>query len=145
MAVQAHHDRIRPTHIGRRFSAQSFVRERLIAQLPHEGYRIDALTYESTPGVVVTANLYVPGDSDAPYPTVICIPPLTPQGKANAECQRLCQLLSRRGIAALVIDLPGQGERLEFYDSTLRGSFTGKRVAAEHAHLRTCSGTPETA
>jgi cephalosporin-C deacetylase-like acetyl esterase len=117
------------------FPERSPLKTRLIVQLPHEGYRIDSLTYESIPGVVVTANLYVPGDSDGPYPAVICIPPYTVQGKANAECQRLCQLLARRGIASLVIDLPGMGERLEFYDSTLRRSFTGKLVAAEHAHL----------
>ena len=99
-----------------------------------EGYRIELLTYQCVPGVITTANLYLPDDA-ALAPAVLCIPAHVPQGKAHPECQRLGQLLARRGMAALVIDLPGQGERLEFYDSTMRRSFTGKIVAAEQAHL----------
>ena len=100
-----------------------------------EGYTIELLTYESVPGVITTANLYVPDGGDAPYPGVLCIPAHYPQGKVHSECQRLGQLLARRGIATLIVDAPGQGERLEFYDSTMRRSFTGRLVAAEQAHL----------
>ena len=106
-----------------------------IETFAHEGYRVEVLTYESLPGVITTANFYVPEDGASPFPAVVALPALNTQGKGHAECQRLGQLFARRGIATLIIDLPGQGERLEFYDSTLRRSLAGKLVAAEHALL----------
>jgi hypothetical protein len=117
------------------FPARTPLNVKLIDSFAHEGYRVEVLTYQSVPGVITTANFYVPDDSAIPYPAVVAIPGFNTQGKGNAECQRLGQLFARRGIGTLILDLPGQGERLEFYDSTLRRSLAGKLVAAEHALL----------
>ena len=106
-----------------------------IRVLEREGYSIEVLTYQSLPGVITTANLYLPKGRQGPYPGIVCPAGHWPEGKANAEYQRLGQLLARRKIAALLFDQTGQGERLEFYDSTLHRSWVGKSVAAEHNHL----------
>jgi dienelactone hydrolase len=106
-----------------------------IQTLERDGFNIEILSFQSLPGVIATANLYLPHDRPAPYPGVVCIPGQWPEGKARGDFQRLGRLLSRRGIAALLIDLVGQGERLEFYDSTLRRSWVGKNVQDEWAHL----------
>ncbi|HYF47972.1 MAG TPA: acetylxylan esterase [Planctomycetota bacterium] len=108
---------------------------RTIQTLEREDYDVEVLTYQSLPGVVTTANFYRPSDGAEGAPAVIAIPGHWPEGKGNAEYQRLGQLLARRGIAALIFDNIGQGERLEFYDSTLRRSWLGKQVQAEHSHL----------
>ena len=105
-----------------------------IQTLERDGFNIEILSFQSLPGVIVTANLYIPQDRPTP-PAVVCIPGQWPEGKARGDFQRLGRLLARRGIAALMFDLIGQGERLEFYDSTLRRSWLGKNVQDEWAHL----------
>jgi cephalosporin-C deacetylase-like acetyl esterase len=118
-----------------KFPERSPLNVKLIETYVHEGYRVEVLTYQSIPGVITTANYYIPDETAVPFPAVVSLPAHYPQGKGHAECQRLGQLLARRGIGTLIIDLPGQGERLEFYDSTLRRSLAGKLVAGEQAHL----------
>jgi dienelactone hydrolase len=108
---------------------------RSIKTIQRDGYIIEILTYQSLPGVVTTANLYRPKDQSEHSPGVVCIPGHWQEGKVHAEYQRLAQLLARRGIVALVFDLVGQGERLEFYDPTLRRSWLGKKVDVEQTHL----------
>ena len=134
LARQAQVREICATHLGK-FPDRTPLNSKLIETYAHEGYRVEVLTYESLPGVITTANFYVPDEGAAPFPAVVAIPAFNTQGKGHAECQRLGQLFARRGIGALILDLPGQGERLEFYDSTLRRSLAGKLVAAEHALL----------
>src|SRR4051812_15440647 len=106
-----------------------------VQMLERDEYSIEILTYQSFPAVQVTANLYLPLDRPAPYPGVLCVPGQWPEGKTRGDIQRLGRMLARRGIAALIIDLIGQGERLEYYDSTLRRSWLGKTVQAEWAQL----------
>src|SRR6185295_3978354 len=89
---------------------------RSIAIHERDEYAIELLTFESFPGVVVPANLYLPRGRTDPWPAVAVFSGDAPDGKIQAERQRLGQLLARRGIAALFFDSPGQGERLEFYD-----------------------------
>ena len=106
-----------------------------IGSLEREGYTVEMLTYQSFPGVVTTANLYLPKERQASCPGVLCFTSHTTDGKSHAESQRLGQLLARRKMAALVFDQVGQGERLEFYDPILQRSWVGKSVAGEHAQL----------
>ena len=117
------------------FPARSPLNVKSIQILQREGYSVECLTYQSLPGVVTTANLYLPKSRSTRCPAIICLPAHWPEGKAQAEYQRMGQLLARRGMAALIFDHVGQGERFEFYDSTLRRSWLGTSVADETAHL----------
>jgi len=106
-----------------------------ISSFERDGYNVETLTYESIRGARVTANLYLPESRPRPHPGILCVPGPWTEGKAHADMQRLGQVLARRGMAVLIIDLCGQGERLEFYDSTLRRSWVGKSVQDEQTHL----------
>lgn len=76
------------------------------------GYRVEKLVYETQPGLHVPANLYLPA-GQGPFPGVLFQVGHLPGGKAEEPYQRACQALVKRGIAVLVFDPAGQGERRE--------------------------------
>lgn len=81
-----------------------------------EGFRIEKVLYESAPGVVVTANLYIPAAGDAPYPAILAPVGHSENGKAYHSYQHLYQTLARLGFVVLTYDPWGQGERLQYID-----------------------------
>jgi len=79
-------------------------------EILRSGYRIDKVRYESRPGLLVTAYLYLP-DGDGPWPAVI-----RPYGhweldKNSVVVQASAISLALAGYACLVIDPPGAAER----------------------------------
>ncbi len=80
------------------------------------GFRIEKLLYESAPGVVVTANLYLPAAGDPPYPAILAPVGHSANGKAYPSYQHLYQTLVRLGCVVLTWDPWGQGERLQYID-----------------------------
>lgn len=83
--------------------------------LERPGYRIEKLTFESRPGCLVTANLYVPDDLSDPAPGVIAPCGHSENGKACDLYQGFCQRLARNGFVALLYDPFNQGERDQYY------------------------------
>jgi cephalosporin-C deacetylase-like acetyl esterase len=73
--------------------------------LERDGYRIEKLTYESEPGILIPAVLYVPRKSSARLPAVIVADGGGKQAAADAA-----ELLVRKGNLVLSIDTRGQGE-----------------------------------
>ena len=69
------------------------------------GYVVEKIAFESMPQVYVTANLYLPTNSDSPVPGVIyvCGHAYSPYG-AKTSYQRHGHTLARHGYAAMVID-----------------------------------------
>jgi len=80
------------------------------------GFRIERTVYESVPGVVVTANLYLPTAGDSPYPAILAPVGHSNNGKAYQPYQHLYQTLARLGYVVLTYDPWGQGERLQYID-----------------------------
>src|SRR6185437_11640862 len=78
------------------------------------GFHIEKLLYESLPGVVVTANLYVPATGDPPYPAILAPVGHSGNGKAYKPYQHLYQTLAHLGYVVLTYDPWGQGERLQY-------------------------------
>lgn len=79
---------------------------RVTGVIEREGYRIEKLRYESRPGVLVTAHLYLP-PGPGPFPVV-----LSPHG--HFEFKKSTPLIQARGIglallgfACLIVDSPG--------------------------------------
>jgi len=95
------------------------LRPQLTATVERPGYRIEKVVFESRPHYFVTGNVYVPRESGPPYPAVLCPVGHWGTGKVFEDYQRLACYLAQRGILALVFDLPGQGERLMYYDDIL--------------------------
>ena len=80
-----------------------------------KGYRVETVMLESRPNFHVTANLYLP-NTQGPYPAVLIPCGHSHNGKAAGGYQRMCILLARHGIAALIYDPIGQGERYQIID-----------------------------
>jgi dienelactone hydrolase len=104
---------------------------RTTGTLEREKYKIEKVVYESRPNLFVTANLYVPGSGDGPFPAVLFQSGHYDEGKANPNYQRCCQGLAQLGFVVLAFDPMGQGERIAYPDST--GTHTRLQdVDAEH-------------
>jgi len=97
-----------------------------------EGFRYEKVMYDSLPGVRITAVLFLPV-TDGPYPGVLVPCGHSANGKAMDVYQRTCILLARNGIAALIYDPIGQGERSQIlkddrkpkYGSTIEHTVVG--------------------
>jgi cephalosporin-C deacetylase-like acetyl esterase len=84
---------------------------RTVGGFERDRYRVEKLVYESRPGLIVTANLYVPKGGAAPYPGVLFQMGHSAPGKAYPLYQRCCQGLVQLGYMVLAFDPIGQGER----------------------------------
>src|SRR5262245_41179486 len=83
---------------------------RVTRTLDGDGYRIENLAFESRPGLLVTANLYLPRDPPASMPGIlICHSHHNP--KTQGELQDMGMTWARLGCAVLVLDQLGHGER----------------------------------
>lgn len=107
---------------------------RITGTLDREGYQVDKLIYESQANFHVTANLYRPKTSVAPYPAVLGIPGHSDDGNAKAysEYQKVWIALAQRGFLVLTFDPFGQGERFEQYNAAANRPLAGKSGTGEH-------------
>ena len=85
---------------------------RVVGTLRRDGYRIEKIVYETLPGVLVPAHLYVPEGLDRPAPAVLFYPGhWWPDSKARPDFQAFCINMARLGFVVLSFDPFGQGER----------------------------------
>lgn len=93
---------------------------RITGTVEREAYRIENLIFESRPGLLVTANLYVPKGRKFPLPGVVGTCGHSASGKAAEPYQSFAQGLARLGYVVLIYDPIGQGERFQYTDENLR-------------------------
>ncbi len=79
-----------------------------------DAYKIEKVIFESRPGFLVTANLYIPAGRKFPLPGVVGSCGHTDVGKAAETYQAFSQGLARQGYVVLTFDPIGQGERLQY-------------------------------
>lgn len=84
---------------------------RTVREFKRDGYRIETIVYESQPGLIVPANLYLPLSGSPPYPGVLFQMGHSLNGKAAEPYQKCCQALAMLGYVVLAFDPMGQGER----------------------------------
>jgi dienelactone hydrolase len=75
-----------------------------------DGYRIENIVFESRPGLLVTANLYLPAKPSGSMPAVL-FSHSHHNPKTQGELQDMGMTWSRHGWVVLVMDLLGHGER----------------------------------
>lgn len=85
-------------------------------------YTIENITFESRPGFLVTANLYLPKKGAFPAPAVVGTCGHSSNGKAAEAYQSFAQGLARQGYVVLLYDPIGQGERLQYPDEQLKST-----------------------
>lgn len=83
-------------------------------KLERDAYTLEKVTFESRPGFVVTANLYVPKGSKGKCPGVVGSCGHSANGKAAEAYQSFAQGLARMGYVVLIFDPIGQGERSQY-------------------------------
>ncbi len=84
-------------------------------------YSIEKVLFESRPGFIVTANLYMPAAAHGrKSPGVVVACGHFHEGKAAEPYQAVAQALARLGCVALIFDPLGQGERLQYPDANLQ-------------------------
>jgi dienelactone hydrolase/pimeloyl-ACP methyl ester carboxylesterase len=93
---------------------------RVTGVVERDQYRIENVVFESRPGFLVTANLYVPKGRTFPLPGVVGSCGHSNNGKASESYQGFAQALARLGYVALIYDPIGQGERLQYPDEQLK-------------------------
>ncbi len=96
----------------RRFPPPPQLDARITGTVQRDGYRIEKVVYQSLPGTLVAAHLYLPGKIDKPAPAVVFFNGHWPvESKALPDHQAFCINMARFGFAVLNFDPPGQGER----------------------------------
>lgn len=100
--------------------------------LDRDAYRIENVIFESRPGMLVTANLYIPKGRRFPLPGVVGTCGHSNNGKAGETYQSFAQGLARMGYVVLLFDPLGQGERLQYLGPNLQPRL-GAGVT-EHLH-----------
>jgi dienelactone hydrolase/pimeloyl-ACP methyl ester carboxylesterase len=98
---------------------------RITGVVERPGYRIEKLTFESRPGCLVSANLYVPDHVKGKAPGVIGACGHSEEGKGAGLYQGFCQRLARSGFVALIYDPFNQGERDQYSRLSERESVRG--------------------
>ncbi|MEW6746879.1 MAG: dienelactone hydrolase family protein [Planctomycetota bacterium] len=84
---------------------------RVLGETDRGDHRLLRITYQSLPGFVVPANLYLPAGPPPPWPAVVIPVGHWSRGKADPALQAQAVDFARTGIAALVPESLGHGER----------------------------------
>ena len=108
------------------------LKPRITGIVERDVYKIEKVIFESRPGFLVTANLYVPKGRKFPLPGVVGTCGHSKNGKAARTFQSFAQGLARQGYVVLLYDPIGQGERLQYPDDSLKSKI-GVGVP-EHLH-----------
>lgn len=85
-------------------------------------YTIENIIFESRPGFLVTANLYLPKGIKQPAPGVVGTCGHSHNGKAETAYQSFSQGLARKGYVVLIYDPIGQGERIQYSGEDLKST-----------------------
>ncbi|MGN0778823.1 MAG: alpha/beta hydrolase family protein [Aristaeellaceae bacterium] len=92
---------------------------RVAQRCPHGSFVLEKILLQPRHGTWATANLYLPVQGEPPFPAVLMVVGHDDRGKADPAYQYVAQLLAHQGIAALILDPLGQGERFEHYETDM--------------------------
>jgi dienelactone hydrolase len=85
---------------------------RIVGTLRRNGYRIEKVVYQTLPGVLAPAHLYIPDGLNEPAPAIVFYPGhWRHDSKSRPSFQAFCINMARLGFVVLAFDPVGQGER----------------------------------
>src|SRR5687767_9217239 len=111
------------------FPEKTPLNARVVKVVERDAYTIENVLFESRPGFLVSANLYLPKGRRFPLPGVVGSCGHSANGKAIETYQSFCQGLARLGYVVLIFDPIGQGERMQYVDANwkpIRGTGTAE-------------------
>lgn len=105
---------------------------KILGETQADGFRIEKVLFESQPGFLVTALLYLPDGQPAgkKLPAILVAPGHGPAGKASDY--RTAALFAHNGFVVLSYDPIGQGERLQYPSPANPGVSLASRPTGEH-------------
>ncbi len=96
--------------------ARTALKAQITGALDFGEFRMERVVYESRPGFMVSANLYLPPHpAQEELPCVLGLCGHADNGKAYRPYQFFAQSLARKGFVVLILDPVCQGERRQFY------------------------------
>jgi cephalosporin-C deacetylase-like acetyl esterase len=113
------------------FPQRGDLHAQVVGTLKGDGFRIEKIVFQSLPGRYVTANLYMPEGQTKPVPASLELCGHGLQGKAYISGAAM--RLVANGIAVMVVDPLGQGERLQLIDAN--GKPLTRGATTEHTLL----------
>ena len=87
------------------------LRSRVTGRIERKGYAVEKILFESRPGFLVSANLYLPKAYVGRRPAILNVIGHSTAGKATEKVQRRSIAQARKGFVAFTVDAIGQGER----------------------------------
>lgn len=96
------------------FPGKTPLNARVTGRLDRDTYVVEKVIFESRPGFLVTANLYLPKNAKGPCPGVVGSCGHSNAGKADPNYQAFSQGLALQGYVVLIFDPIGQGERVQY-------------------------------
>jgi len=93
-----------------------------------DGYRVENVLFQSRPDFWVTANLYVPAQSNGPFPGIISPCGHYPLARMLPQYQCAYISLVKSGFVVLAYDPIGQGERRRYWNPTTNATEVGGPV-----------------
>lgn len=99
---------------------------RVLGELRREGYRVEKIVFQTLPGVLMTANAYVP-DKPGRHPAVLAVHGHWTGAKQDPVVQARCIGLVKQGFFVLAVDAFGAGERAV---GKVLGEYHGDTTAA---------------
>jgi len=97
------------------FPGRTPLNAKVTGSVRRNGYRVEKVLFESRPGMYVTANLYLPDGVrfQPPWPAAVELCGHSRIGKHAPKYRRLAVMSAKNGVAVLVVDPIGQGERMQ--------------------------------
>lgn len=99
--------------------ADTPLRPQITGRISRSGYSVEKVLFDSQPNFFVTAALFLP-DWDRyspPWPAVVVLCGHAAEGKLQDGYQRAAALAALNGLAAMVVDPIGQGERRQILEA----------------------------
>jgi len=116
------------------FPAKGPLNPKITGIIKKSGYRIEKIIFEAIPGYYVTGCLYVPEGIKGKVPAILHVIGHNQEAFRAPLYQIISYNLVKKGMIVFAIDPPGQGEHVQYYDTTLKTSQIGYSVI-EHCYF----------
>lgn len=116
------------------FPEKTPLNTRITGVVQKDGYRLEKIIYESQPKFYVTGIMLIPENLKGKAPAIIFTSGHVDEAFRWADYQQVFINLAKKGFIVFAFDPIGQGERLQYYESTIAKSYVGGSVS-EHSYV----------
>jgi cephalosporin-C deacetylase-like acetyl esterase len=116
------------------FPAKTPLNAQITGVIDRGDYRIEKIIYESMPGFYVTGCLYLPARNINKAPAILNVIGHDQEAFRAPLYQTINANLAKKGMIVFAIDPPGQGEHVQYYDTSVHFSSIGYTVI-EHCYF----------